>query len=86
MKDCFDHIRGTGGEFGDVVLGWRDVRALFLRRRVWAIRESSARDLGARREGRRTDVSICNWQAEAVTWSKEGDSERSASPYLTLHN
>jgi len=44
--------RGSSGVLGDVVLGWRDMRAsLFLRRKVWAMRESSAQSLGAMREG-----------------------------------
>ena len=64
VKECLDHRRGTGGGFGDVVLSRRDMCALpFPRRIARAIRESSARDLGARQEGRQmADMSV--WQAQ----------------------
>ena len=85
VKECFDHRRGTGGEFGDVVLGWRDMRALlFLRRMAWAIRESSARDLGPRQEGRQmADRSI--WQVQRPSRGRMSSvSGATAILYLTL--
>jgi len=50
-------MEGTGGEFGDVVLGWRDMRVLlFLRRRVWTIRPRIfGAGLGGEARGSRDD-------------------------------